>query len=147
MSFHFFAKKVYDADLCFIRDLIEVGAAVASVTSMPISGRIIRKVVESNDLEAKFQEFSENGHYIVEDCYPVAREERMRRASLLLSISDKLPVSLDDNVAITLSALSCVRKMGFSDAEKIQLIKENLLDSKGSDEVDNFLVQRWLNLL
>lgn len=147
MSIHFFAKKVYDEDLCFIRDLLEICGAVASVTSMPVAQQIITDIIKKHGLEAKLQEFADNEHYIVQDIYPSNRQERLYRASELLSISKMLPVSQDESSHIRFRAITCVQKMEFSYDEKLQLVRSNLVDLTGNTVIDDFLIQEYIKLL
>lgn len=147
MGFHLFAKKVYDEDLCFIRDLVEMGGAIASVTSIPVMQQIINSIIKKHGLEAKLQEFSDNGHYLVQDSYPSDRQKRMSRASELLSISKKLHISQNESSQITYRAITCVQKMGFSYDEKIYLIKNNLVNLTGNRDIDDFMIQEYLKLI
>lgn len=147
MGFHLFSKRVYDEDLCFIRDLIEMGGAVASVTSIQVMQSIMKGIIEKYGLEAKLQEFSDNEHYIVQDSYPSDRQKRISRASELLSISKKLPLSQNESTQIIYRALTCVKKMEFSYDEKIYLIKNNLVNLTGIKEIDDFMIQEYLELI
>lgn len=148
MSFHLFAKRVYDEDLCFVRDLVEIASAMTSVTSLPVIQQIINGIIKKYGLEAKLQEFGDNGHYIiVEDSYPLNIKKKMDRASELLSISKKLPISTEETVPITYCALNCVKKMGFSYDEKVQLIKKNLITLTENTQVNDFLIQNYIDSL
>ena len=55
MGFHLFAKNVYDEDLCFVRDLTEMGSAIASVTSIPVMRQIINDIIDKYGLQSKLQ--------------------------------------------------------------------------------------------
>ena len=79
MSFHLFAKRVYDEDLCFVRDLVEIASAMTSVTSLPVIQQIINGIIKKYGLEAKLQELNDNGHYIVEDSYPTDIQKKMAK--------------------------------------------------------------------
>lgn len=147
MSFHLFAKRVYDEDLCFVRDLVEIASAMTSVTSLSVIQQIINGIVKKYSLEAKLQELNDNGHYIIEDSYPVDIKKKMDRASELLSISKKLPISTEETVQITYCALTCVKKMKFSYDEKVQLIKTNLITLTENSQLNDFLIQQYLYLL
>lgn len=45
-----FTKKVVDADMCFIRDLMEVAAAIATVTSVAVGKEWLIQVVQKYSL-------------------------------------------------------------------------------------------------
>ena len=147
MSFHLFAKRVYDEDLCFVRDLVEIASAMTSVTGIPVIQQIINGIIKKYGLEAKLQELIDNGHYIVEDSYPVDIKKKMDRASELLCISKKLSISTEEAAQITCCALSCVKKMGFSYDEKVQLIKKDLSTLTNNSQLNDFLIQQYLDLL
>lgn len=147
MSFHLFSKKVYDADLCFVRDLVEIGSAIASVTSIPVMRQVINGIIKKYRLESKLQEFSDNGHYIIEDCYHSNRDERMKRAADILKITKELPITPTEAGTILYAATNCVKKMGFSYPEKIKLITENLISVSGNKELDDFMVQQYIDTI
>lgn len=147
MSFHFFSKKVYDEDLCFVRDLIVMGDVIASLTSIPVMREVIYEIIKKYGLEAKLQEFIDNGHYIIEDCYPLDRNEKMRRASELLSLSSKIPITAEEQGLIDYRAFECVKKMRFSYDEKVLLIKKIFLDSISESEIYDYLMESYLKSL
>lgn len=146
MGFHFFAKKVYDEDLCFVRDLIEMGSAIASVTSIPVMRQIINGIIEKYSLESKLEEYAENEHYIIQDVYPDNRSKRLTRAKELLNIAKQLQLNQSDESTIVYAATKCIKKMGFSQVEKVQLIKDCLITSTRSAELDNFLINSYIEL-
>ena len=147
MGIHLFAKKVYDEDLCFIRDLIEMGSAIASVTSIPVMRQVIKDVISRHGLEHKLEEFAENGHYIIKDVYPSNRQKRIERAKELLSLHRGLSLSSKETGLIMYHAYCCVKKMNFSHDEKIQLIKGNLYSPIGNAEIDNYMISTYLENL
>ena len=143
----FFAKKVYDEDLCFVRDLIEMGSAVASVTSVPVMQRVINDIINRNNLQAKLQEFANNQNYNVQDSYPADRQKRFTRAGELLSISKQIGLSTEQGAPIIYRALTLVKNMGFSYDEKVRLIKTYLIDCSGNSQIDDFLIEPYIGLL
>ena len=147
MGFHLFAKKVYDEDLCFVRDLTEMGSAIASVTSIPVMRQIINDIIEKYGLQSKLQEYIENQHYIIKDAYPGNRSKRLSQAKELLNIAKRLRLNDTENATIVYAATKCIKSMGFSYEEKIQLIKDCLITTTGNPDVDNMLINSYIDLL
>lgn len=147
MGFHLFAKNVYDEDLCFVRDLIEMGSAIASVTSIPVMRQIINDIIEKYGLQSKLQEYIENQHYIIKDAYPGNRSKRLSQAKELLNIAKRLRLNDTENATIVYAATQCIKRMGFSYEEKIQLIKDCLITTTGNPDVDNMLINSYIDLL
>lgn len=147
MGFHLFAKNVYDEDLCFVRDIIEIGSVIASVTSIPVMRQIIDDIIEKYGLQSKLQEYIENQHYIIKDAYPCNRSKRLSQAKELLNIAKRLRLNDTENAKIVYAAIECVRKMGFSHEEKIQLIKDCLITTTEYPDLDNMLINSYIDLL
>lgn len=144
MAFHLFAKKVRNEDLCFIRDLIELGSAIADVTSIPVMRSIILKIINKYHLEDKLNEFNENGHYIIEDCYPYDITKKMNYAKDLLNAKNEIPLNDQEKAHILLTALKCVKKMNFSYQDKVTLIRECIFKPTENSEIDNLLLEQYL---
>lgn len=147
MAFNFFAKNVYDEDLCFIRDLIEVGSAIADVTSIPVMRNIINGIIDRHGLKGKLMEYTENGHYRVQDCYPTDRNKRFKRAGDLLSAANCLSISEEEKGHIKYKAVCCTKRMGFNYDEKVNLIKKYLIQPTGNKDIDDILIQSYLDIL
>ena len=147
MGFHLFAKNVYDEDLCFVRDIIETGSVIASVTSIPVMRQIIDDIIEKYGLQSKLQEYVENQHYIIKDVYPGNRSKRLSQAKELLNIAKRLSLNDAENAKIVYEATKCIKSMGFSYEEKIQLIKDCLITTTGNPDVDNILINSYRDLL
>ena len=122
MSFHLFSKKVRNEELCFIRDLIELGSAIAEVTSVPVMRQVINSIINKYKLEDKLAEVIENGHYIIEDCYPYDSTKKMSYARELLNACINIPLNNDEKAHIRFTAMKCVQKMNFSNYEKRYLL-------------------------
>ena len=146
MGFHLFANNVYDEDLCFVRDLTEVGSAIASVTSIPVMRQIINDIIEKYGLQSKLQEYIENQHYIIKDAYPGNRSKRLSQAKELLNIAKRLRLNDTGNATIVYAATQCIKRMEFSYEEKIQLIKDCLITTTGNPDVDNMLINSYIDL-
>lgn len=147
MGFHLFAKKVRDEELCFVRDLIEVGSVIASVSSVPVMREMILPIIDKYHLNKKLDELNENGHYIVLDCYPTSIHLKKDRARDLLLLSKKLPLNSNQKVQILVKAAKCISKMGFSYDDKVQLIKDCIIDTTGNEELDKFLIDNYLEII
>ena len=147
MSFSFFSKKVYNEDLCFIRDLTEIGAVIASVTSIPVMRKIILEIIKKNNLESKLDELNDNGHYDVQDCYPSNREKKFDRANQIMLIVKFLPVDSVENSKVLYSIMSCIKRMEFSYDEKIRLIKNNLVTTCVNKDIENYMIGEYISLI
>lgn len=147
MAFHLFAKKVRNEELCFVRDIIELGAAIADVTSIPVMRSVILKIINKYNLEDRLNEVSENGHYIIEDCYPYDNTKKMNYARELLNARKEIPLNDEEKEHVLYAALKCVEKMNFSYQDKVTLIRECLFEPTGNDRVDNLIIEQYLPLL
>lgn len=147
MGFHLLAKKVHDPDLCYIRDLMAVAATIAEITSVQTMRPIVRGVIDRNLLSNKFDEFVENGHYIIEDCYYSDPQKKMNRAADLLRLGNQIPhITSTEKTRIIFSAITCLSKWRFSQSEKTKLLKDNVCPPDSSDVVKDFTVQMYLDV-
>lgn len=147
MGFSFFSKKVYDEDLCFIRDLISIAESIARLTSAQVMTTVINKIIDKHGLKGKLYELEQNGNYEVQDCYPSDNYKKFNRAADLLKIHKQLSISREEQMQILYPALQCVRNMYFSSDEKIRLIKTCVIEPTGDYSFDNELIQQYLDLI
>ena len=147
MGLHLFAKTVYDEDLCFIRDLVEVGSAIESVTSIHTMKPILLAIIDKYKLNNKLIEFTENGHYNIKDCYYKDPQKKMSCAKDLLTSCNQIPyIEESEKTKIRYSVLKCLTKWNFSRSEKIQLIKECICPPNSSQVVEEFMVNMYLEI-
>ena len=147
MGFHLFAKTVYDKDLCFVRDLIELAGAIEEVTSVQIMRPIIMEIIKKHNLEEKLTEFGENGHYRIMDCYYTDNNKRMSCAYDMLNACNQIPFLTDNEKShIRFKAIDCLKKWGFSHNEKIQLIKDCICPTDFSKEAEKIMVDMYLDI-
>ena len=146
MSFHFFAKKVKDEDLCFIRDYLKISTQLLNVVPAFVLQLYSEQFAIKHNLVDKIQEYMENGHYIIVDYYPSDIIKKRERAKELLSIPKQLHLSFQEATPIRFFILEILEKMNFSDADKSWLIKECCFDDYEEVEDDNPIYKIYLEV-
>lgn len=146
MSFHFFAKKVKDEDLCFIRDYLKISTQLLNVVPASVLQLYSEQFAIKHNLVDKIQEYMENGHYIIVDYYPSDIIKKRERAKELLSIPKQLHLSFQEATPIRFFILEILEKMNFSDADKSWLIKECCFDDYEEVEDDNPIYKIYLEV-
>lgn len=140
-----FSKKIKnDADMCFIRDLMEVLTVVAKVTNVTVSSELMKQIVKDNHLEQKAYDYL-NNYYKVENCYPTDTKEKFRRAQELLKIAKVLELPGMQYSAVINAASACIKKMEFSYNEKIELINTCIVELSGIPSIDEFFISTYIN--
>lgn len=146
MSFHLFAKKVKDEDLCFIRDYLKISTQLLNVVPAFVLQLYSEQFAIKHNLVDKIQEYMENGHYIIVDYYPSDIIKKRERAKELLSIPKQLHLSFQEATPIRFFILEILEKMNFSDADKSWLIKECCFDDYEEVEDDNPIYKIYLEV-
>ena len=146
MSFHFFAKKVKDEDLCFIRDYLKISTQLLNVVPAFVLQLYSEQFAIKHNLVDKIQEYMENGHYIIVDYYPSDIIKKRERAKELLSIPKQLHLSFQEATPIRFFILEILEKMNFSDADKSWLIKECCFDDYEEVEDDHTIYRIYLEV-
>ena len=146
MSFHFFAKKVKDEDLCFVRDYLKIATRLLNVVPTAVIQLFSEQFAIKHNLVDKIQEYMENGHYIIVDYYPSDIIKKRERAKELLSIPKQLHLSFQEATPIRFFILEILEKMNFSDADKSWLIKECCFDDYEEVEDDNPIYKIYLEV-
>lgn len=147
MGFHLFAKTVYDADLCFIRDLVELGYTIDRISSTQTMRTIIMGIIDKHKLKDKLVEFTENGHYKIEDCYYTDTNKKMSCARDMLCSCNEIPFINDsEKTQIRAAAIECLKRWNFSRNEKIQLIKECICPPNCEGVVGEYIINLYLDL-
>lgn len=141
-----FAKKVKDEDLCFIRDLMDVIVSVTKVFNTSVGSELMKQIVSENHMEQKLYDFTHN-NYNVEDCYPSDQKEKFRRAQVLLKIAKDLNLSGLSHCEVISAASACIKKMGFSYNEKIELINTCIVELSGVPSVDEIFINSYIHEL
>jgi hypothetical protein len=146
MSFHFFAKKVKDEDLCFIRDYLKIVTRLLNVVPTAVLQLFSEKFAIKHNLVDKIQEYMENGHYIIVDYYPSDIIKKRERAKELLSIPKQLPLSFQEATDVRFFILGILKTMNFSNADKSWLIKECCFDDSIEVDDDNPIYKIYLEV-
>lgn len=146
MSFHFFAKKVKDEDLCFIRDYLKIATRLSNVVPTAVLQLFSEKFAIKHNLVDKIQEYMENGHYIIVDYYPSDIIKKRERAKELLSIPKQLPLSFQEATDVRFFILRILKTMNFSNADKSWLIKECCFDDSIEVDDDNPIYKIYLEV-
>lgn len=146
-----FAKHVYDKEMCFIRDLIEVATAMSDVVGVPAMRHIIGTIIERRALNNKLQEYTNLKSTIIEDCYPSSSKEKIDNAvDLLTAANDSISTyKLNDSQSATirLRAFEAIRRMNFSKAEKEWLIINYITGDFENQTVRQVVMEQYLSFL
>jgi len=140
-----FPKKVVDADMCFIRDLMEVAAAIAQVTSVTVGNEWLIQVIQEYGLVQKLYDYTHHNYKDkVIDCYPTDQNEKFVRAQELLKVANTLKLGGLAHCEVIRAASLCVKKMGFSYEEKVELIDTCIVELCGVESIDNDFIKTYM---
>ena len=137
MAWSFFTKHVSDTQICLVRDIIQVGDSISSISSEAWMISIIRKTINDHKLTNKLQEFSElPANHEIDDCYPYNEQEKTKYANTLFSMISLTEID-EEKIAMMSKATFILKdKMNF-DKEDIQaLIMTHYIPSCADDFKD-----------
>lgn len=138
-----FSKKIADADMCFIRDIMDVATAVASVTSVAVGKEWMMQIIQSYGLVQKIYDYTHNNYKAI-DCYPLDQNEKFRRAQELLKVAKTLNLGGIAHCKVINAASSCIKKMNFSYEKKVMLIDTCIMELCGVESIDNDLIDIYI---
>lgn len=146
MGLSLFGKKATDADMCFLRDLMNVASAIQMVCGDAAMQLLIKPIIEERGLTEKLQNITK--YVTINDCYPYDRNELMKNAETLFSMLD-LPFDLDANkkAYIMNPIFNALKKMYLYTDEKRALISKYIY--KGDKEYEEnfpFLFDEYMSL-
>ena len=139
-----FSKKIQDPDFCFIRDLMEVITVLSRVTSVAVGTEFFKQVITEYNLQIKAYEYT-HLNYNALDCYPSDSKEKFKRAQELLQVAKILNLPGGPHSEVIGAASACIKKMGFSYQEKIELINTCIVELSGIESIDEFIIGAYIN--
>ena len=130
MVWSFFTKYVCDTQICLVRDIIQVGMSISSMSSEAWMLSIIRKTIDENKLSDKMREFSNlPANHEIEDLYPHSQEERMKYANVLFSMIRLTEVDKEQTAIMSQATFILKEKMNFGKEEIQELIMKYYIPS------------------
>lgn len=138
-----FSKKIVDADMCFIRDVMDVGTAITRVTSVAVGNEWLMQITQKYGLLQTLYDFLHNNYNVI-DCYPLDKDEKFRRAQELLKVAKTLKLGGLAHCEVIRAASLCVKKMGFSYQEKVDLIDTCIVEFCGVESIDNDFIETYI---
>ncbi len=139
----FFSKKICDADYCFIRDMMDVGSVLAKVTSLAVAKEWMKQLMIQYDLSQKVYDYTSHNITAL-DCYPTDPNLKYQRAQELLKVAKTLNLPGMAHSDVISAASQCIKRMGFSRQEKINLIDSCIVELSGIESIDEIFLSTYL---
>lgn len=147
MSWNLFGKDIYDEDLCFCRDFVEIITPVSQVTTSLVWQTAGRKILAERNLQSKMNEYYHlSSRDKVHDCYPSDRQKLLANAESIMQFVNSIGLSQSQliNLRIMNVVSSVLKKMRFQDAEKTYLIRNYILHKDLVNKpLEDVLLDRW----
>lgn len=139
-----FSKKVYDPDMCFIRDMMSVAAVLAQETSLAVAKEWMKQITIDYNLVEKVYEYTHKSITAM-DCYSTDQQIKFQRAQELLKIAKTLNLPGISHSHVITAAGNCIKKMGFSHQEKLNLVTSCIFEPCGVKSIDDDIINTYLN--
>ena len=147
MSWNPFVTHLHDEDMCLCRDFISVVSHISNMTTNIAWQAVGQRILAENNMQDKMQRFNDlSARTEVDDCYPTDRSKLMKNAGILFDLVNAFGFDERERASAIYSVSLVVKKMGFLHSEKEQLIKKHLLSPTGDAEINNLLMNSWLEL-
>lgn len=141
-----FSKKVKDADLCFIRVTMEVAGVLAKVTSLTVAKEWMKQVMNNYSLLQKSFEYA-SSNIVALDCYSSDPVIKYKRAQELLMVAKTLNLPGMAHCEVVNAASACIKRMGFSYQDKINLVTSCIYEPCGIKNIDDNIINTYMNNL
>jgi hypothetical protein len=113
-----FSKNVCDPDMCFARDIIEVGGAIIRATNVAIAKEWMMMLTKKYHIEEAMYEYT-NKSINAKNCYPIDQQIKFSRAQELLKVAKTLELSGFAYCDVIGVASACVKKWDFHIKKKL----------------------------
>ena len=141
----FFASKIYDKDMCFLRDLVRV---MTDLNNHGVSQFVLQKkvnaIIREKGLEDALEKISHYNDYEIKDCYPSDRTQLVENASKIMSLFEVCPDGEPSSISATFDMM---KNMQLTREECKHLILKHIIHSVGIDEFDSYLADKFLDSL
>ena len=138
----FFATRIHDEDMCFLRDLIRVmNDQYESGVNLYVLQEKARRIIQEKGLMETLEKFSHYNDYEIKDCYPSDRAKLLDNASKIFSLFEVCPGGRPASIS---APFEMIRNMDLTREESKGLILKHFIHSTGEPESDSFLADCYL---
>lgn len=142
----FFAKNIYDEDICFCRDFAEVLTRISSYTTNVSCSAVGNRILSERGMQYAMQRYYDVCGDRIHDVYPSNRSKLFSNADALFELVFAFNFGADALGYVMNGLFYVIGRMGLYSSEKEQLIRKYIAKS-GYPEYDNHLVNTYLELM